>query len=192
MGLVLAVLFAASIGTAAAKSYGGIDSLRAAADQGDAAAQYELGMEILESRNAATPRKVDRLGLSLGFIGLTMVAFAVALAALQSGTLTGWQRPAASAFVHVVGPLLVLDTLLTYTTWFLTWNCGHDFLATACTQIADRGTRHFLNELGDFQMVNLIFRFMAMVGFFIDALAVLYLVYVWRQFVRPQPALGLK
>jgi len=98
--------------------------------------------------------------------------------------LAGWKQSVATVFVHVVGPLLVLDSVLTYTTWFLTWNCSHDYLATACTQIADPSTRRLLNALGDFQMANLIFRFMAFAGFFLDVLAGWYLVYVWRQWVR--------
>lgn len=136
-------------------------------------------------RNSATaPRKVNRPELLLAAIGLTVLAFAAALMALQSGALAGWKKSAATVFVHLVGPLLVLDSLLTYTTWFLTWNCSHGYLDTHCTQIADPSLRSLLNALGDFQMVNLIFRFMALVGFALDVLAGWYLVYVWNEWVR--------
>ena len=74
-----------------------------------------------------------------------------------------------------------------HTTWFLTWNCGHGYLDTHCTQIADPSLRSLLNALGDFQMVNLIFRFMAFVGFSLDLLAGWYLVYVWNEWVRRRP-----
>lgn len=38
--------------------------------------------------------------------------------------------------------------------------------------------RHFATALHDWQMVNLIWRFMAMVGFACDALAIWYVVYL--------------
>jgi hypothetical protein len=186
-------------------TYGGIVSrdyaeaakwTRMAAEQGDRNAMlrlsemYAMGRGVprdpVEERRwnqrhtATAPHKVDRLGLLLEAIGIAVLAFGAALGALHAGMLTGWKRSVATVFVHLVGPLLVLDSFLTYGTWLLTWNCGHDFLATHCTQIADPGTRHLLNSLGDFQMFNLVFRFMAIVGLVVDVLAVWYLVYLWR------------
>jgi hypothetical protein len=279
--IVVAALLIGGTGALAAKADDGLDALRAAAEQGDAAAQYKLGTRYLEEsdgaarrrdvtgreedskeaikwlrlaaehgnvdaqarlgvlyayggvvsrdpaeaakwtrlaaeqgnrnamlrlaemysmgrgvprdpaeakrwyqrHNASAPRKVDRQGLLLAAIALTLLAFGAALMALQSGALADWKKSVAMVFVHLVGPLLVLDTLLTYTPWFL-MSCGHGYLDTHCTQIADPGLRHLLNTLGDFQMVNLIFRFMALVGFSIDLLAGWYLVYLWSEWAR--------
>ena len=176
---------------------------RLAAEQGNRnamlrlAEMYSLGRGVprdpgeakrwYQRNSASAPRKVNREGLLLAAIGLTLLAFGAALMALQSGVLAGWKQSVATVFVHLVGPLLMLDSLLTYTTWFLTWNCGHGYLDTHCTQIADPSLRHLLNTLGDFQMVNLIFRFMAFVGFALDVLAGWYLVYLWREWVRGRP-----
>jgi hypothetical protein len=172
---------------------------RLAAEQGNRnamlrlAEMYSLGRGVprdpaeakrwYQRHNASAPRKVDRQGLLLAAIGLTTLAFGAALMALQSGALAGWKKSAATVFVHLVGPLFVLDSLLTYTPWFL-MNCGHGYLDTHCTQIADPGLRSLLNGLGDFQMVNLVFRFMALVGFSLDLLAGWYLVYVWSEWIR--------
>lgn len=115
-----------------------------------------------------------------GLAILAMLAFSFALLSLQRGVLTGWQHLAVAVFVHAAGIALVLNTLITYGFPIVFSHCSHAFLATACTQIADPNTRKLVNELGDWSVVNLIFRFMAGVGFILDALAAWYVVYLCR------------
>jgi len=103
---------------------------------------------------------------------LAVVAFSLGLLALQRHALTGWQRVIVAVLVHVAGIALVLNTLTTYGFWIVFPHCSHSFLASACTEISDPPTRKIVNEIGDWAVVNLIFRFMAGVGFVLDALAV--------------------
>ena len=126
---------------------------------------------------------------------LAVLAFSFGLLWLQRGALTGWQRLAVAVFVHAAGIALVLNTLTTYGFWVVFPHCSHNFLATACTQIADPNTRKIVNEIGDWAVVNLIFRFMAGIGLVLDALAAWYLVYLCRLIfrrprVRPQQELS--
>ncbi|MFZ3334178.1 MAG: hypothetical protein WA197_26340, partial [Candidatus Acidiferrales bacterium] len=93
------------------------------------------------------------------------------------------------------GIALVLNTLTTCGFWVMFPHCSHNFLATACTQIADPNTRKIVNEIGDWAVVNLIFRFMAGIGLVLDALAAWYVVYLCRLLfkrsrVRPQQAMS--
>jgi hypothetical protein len=127
---------------------------------------------------------------------LALIAFAIGLVALQRGKLTGWQHLAVAVCVHAAGIALVLNTLTTYGFWVVFPHCSHSFLATACTQIADPNTRKIVNEIGDWAVVNLIFRFMAGVGLILDALAAWYVVYLCRLLfrrsrARPQQGLGV-
>jgi tetratricopeptide (TPR) repeat protein len=115
---------------------------------------------------------------------LAVIAFSLGLLALQRHALTGWKRVIVAVFVHVAGIALVLNTLTTYGFWVVFPHCSHNFLATACTEISDPQTRQIVNEIGDWAVVNLIFRFMAGVGFVLDALAVWYVVYLWQLLFR--------
>jgi tetratricopeptide (TPR) repeat protein len=115
---------------------------------------------------------------------LAVLAFALGLIALQRGKHTGRQRVAVAAFVHVAGIALVLNTLTTYGFSIVFPHCSHNFLATACTQIADPHTQKIVNAIGDWAVVNLIFRFMAGIGLILDGLAVWYVVYVCRLLFR--------
>jgi hypothetical protein len=121
--------------------------------------------------------------LAVGLLGA--LAFSVGLVALWRKLLTGWRRLAVGIFVHVSGIALVANSLVTYGFLVVFHNCAHDFLATACTQISDLHTRKIVNAIGDWSMVNLIFRFMAGIGLILDVLAALYLVYLlWPLFRR--------
>ncbi|MGA7854920.1 MAG: tetratricopeptide repeat protein [Candidatus Acidiferrales bacterium] len=167
---------------------------------------YDQGMGVprdhqearkwLDLYNAHHPDKsVTGARMLLGVALLALLAFAFGLAALQRGRLTGWQHLAVAVCVHVAGIALVLNTLTTYGFWIVFPHCSHNFLATACTQIADPNTRKFVNEIGDWAVVNLIFRFMAGIGLLLDAFAAWYLVYVCqlifrRPRVRRQPGLS--
>jgi hypothetical protein len=132
--------------------------------------------------NAAHPDKAaTRAREAFAVAILAVIAFSLGLVALQRGKLTGWQHLGVGVFVHVAGIVLVLNTLTTYGFWIVFPHCSHNYLATACTQISDPHTRKIVNEIGDWAMVNLIFRFMAGVGLVLDALAVWYVVYVWQR-----------
>ena len=117
---------------------------------------------------------------------LAVIGFAIGLFALQRKALEGGPRLTVEVFVHVVGIALVLNTLTTYGFAVVFPQCSHNFLATSCTQIADPNTRKIVDAIGDWSVVNLIFRFMAGIGLVLDALAVWYTVYLWRRvFLRP-------
>lgn len=121
---------------------------------------------------------------------LVLVGFAIALAALQRNALAGSRRLVVAILVHVFGIALVANSLVTYGFGIVFPHCSHNFLATACTQISDPQTRKIVNEIGDWAVVNLIWRFMAGVGLLLDGLAVWYLVYLCRLVFRrgPRPA----
>jgi hypothetical protein len=145
--------------------------------------------------NKAHPDKsVARDRLAFGVAFLAVLAFALGLAALQRHALSGWASLLVGMPVHAAGIFLVLNTLVTYGFWIVFPHCQHDYLATACTQIADPDTRHIVNQIGDYAMTNLIWRFMAVVGLALDGLAIWYVVYLCQLFfkrstpvVRPRP-----
>jgi hypothetical protein len=115
---------------------------------------------------------------------LAVIAFALGLVALHRNVLTGWQHLLVAVLVHLAGAALVLNTLTTYGFSIVFPHCSHSFLATDCTQISDPHTRMIVNGIGDWAVVNLIFRFMAGIGFVLDALAVWYVVYLCRLLIR--------
>jgi hypothetical protein len=111
---------------------------------------------------------------------LAVIAFSLGLIALHRNVLTGWQHRIVAVLVHVAGAALLLNTLTTYGFGLVFPHCSHTFLATDCTQISDPYTRTIVNGIGDWAAVNLIYRFMAGIGFALDALAVWYVVYLCR------------
>ena len=115
---------------------------------------------------------------------LGVIALSLGLIALHRNALTGWQHLIVAVLVHVAGAALVLNTLTTYGFGIVFPHCSHSFLATDCTQISDPHTRAIVNGIGDWAVVNLIFRFMAGVGLVLDALAVWYVVYLCRLLFR--------
>ena len=159
--------------------------------------QQGLGVprDLQESKRwnkVVNARHPDRSGLiawvGLGVAALGFILFSVGLVHLQRGTLTGWKHLCVAIPVHAAGIALVLNTLTTYGFWIVFPHCSHNFLATACTQIADPQTRKIVNQIGDFAMMNLIFRFMAGIGLVLDGLAIWYVVYLCRfAFRRPRP-----
>jgi hypothetical protein len=135
--------------------------------------------------NARHPDKMSALAWKLFAIGvLGVVAFSIGLFALQRNVLMGWRRLTVAIFVNLAGVALVLNTLTTYGFEIVFPHCAHNFLATACTQISDPNTRKIVNEIGDWAVVNLIFRFMAGIGLVLDVLAVWYVVYLCRRLFR--------
>jgi hypothetical protein len=131
---------------------------------------------------------VLRIRLWFLSILLLLLAFACGLGALQTRKVSGWLRLPVGLLVHPLGIALVANSLVTYGFPIVFHNCLHNFLATACTQIADPQTRKIVNEIGDWSMFNLIWRFMAGVGLLLDILAAWYLVYLWLLFRRsPSP-----
>jgi hypothetical protein len=144
-------------------------------------------VKVLNTRH---PDKMTAVVWVLFAVGcLAVLAFSIALAALQRHALYSWRRLAAGIFVHAAGIALVLNSLTTYGFWLVFPHCSHNFLATACTQISDPHTRKVVNEIGDWAVVNLIFRFMAGIGLALDILAAWYVVYLcqllFRRTLRP-------
>jgi hypothetical protein len=115
---------------------------------------------------------------------LAVIAFSLGLLTLQRRALTGWRSLCIAVLVHAAGIALVLNTLTTYGFGIVFRQCSHTFLTTDCTQIADPNTRKIVNEIGDWAVLNLVFRFMAGVGLILDALAVWYVVYLVRLLFR--------
>jgi TPR repeat protein len=115
---------------------------------------------------------------------LAVLAFLFGMIALQRNALTGWKHLVVTVLVHAAGVALVLNTLTTYGFGIVFPHCSHSFLATDCTQISDPQARGIVNAIGNWAVVNLIFRFMAGVGFVVDALAVWYIVYLCRLLLR--------
>jgi Sel1 repeat len=146
---------------------------------------HQEAKKWLKLYNAQHPDKSATSARGLFAVAiLAVIAFALGLIALQRHALTGWQHLIVAVLVHVAGIALVLNTLTTYGFWIVFPHCSHNFLATACTQISDPQTRKIVNEIGDWAMVNLIFRFMAGVGLVLDALAVWYVVYLCQMLFR--------
>jgi Sel1 repeat len=144
--------------------------------------------QVLNARHPDKMTAVVRVLFAVGCLGV--LAFSIALAALRRHALHGGRRLAIGIFVHAAGIALVLNSLTTYGFWLVFPHCSHNFLATACTQISDPHARKIVNEIGDWAMVNLIFRFMAGIGLVLDILAAWYLVYLCQLLFRhtPRPA----
>jgi Sel1 repeat len=156
---------------------------------------YQRGLgvprDFSESKKWATLAKTDHPNNQSGYTRawfpvaiLAVLAFPFGLIALQRNVLAGRRRLIVAALVHVAGIALLLNTLATYGFGIVFPHCSHSFLATDCTQISDSHTRMVVNAIGDWAVVNLIFRFMAGVGFVLDALVVWYFVYLWRLIFR--------
>jgi Sel1 repeat-containing protein len=173
---------------------------RQAADKGIAHAQWQLS--DMYARGVGVPRdlgeskKWARLGqkpdrsvlrdrLWFGGAVIAALAFALGLFSLQFHRVTGWQYFCVAVFVHVGGAFLVINSLITYGFWIVVPHCSFNFLAPACTQFADAHTRSVVNWIANYAMINLIFRFMMVVGLAMDVMAGWYLVYlvrlVWRR-----------
>jgi TPR repeat protein len=126
-------------------------------------------------------------GLLLG-----VVAFAISLRLLQQDKVSGWRRMVLAAFVHVSGAALVLNTLNTYGLPELLFpKCSYAYLAAGC-DYQDPGVRHLATTLRNWQMFNLIWRFMAMIGLVFDVLAVWYAVYLCQLWSRMRRARSVR
>jgi hypothetical protein len=146
---------------------------------------YQESKKWARALKAKHPDRMTIAALSFLAVGLlAALAFSIGLVTLQRNLLTGWLRLIVAGFVHAGGIALVLNSLVTYGFLIVFHNCAHNFLATACTQISDEHTRKIVNAIGDWSMVNLIFRFMAGIGLILDVLAAWYLVYLFRSHFR--------
>jgi TPR repeat protein len=127
---------------------------------------------------------------TLAVLALGAAAFAGCLLLLQRHAVSGWKRGVLASYVHVVGIVLVVNTLITYGLPQLLFpKCSAGaWLATSCWEYKDLGVRKFATELHDWQMMNLIWRFMAMIGFTLDMLAAWYVVYVCRRWLARRSA----
>jgi Sel1 repeat len=168
---------------------------KAAANKGNAHAQWQL--VAMYQKGIGVPQDLEelkrwaRLGqrpdhgvlrarLWFGGAVIAALAFSLGLFALQFHKLSGWQFFCVAVFVHAVGTFLVINSLITYGFWIVVPGCKFGFLAPSCTQFTDPHTRSIANWFANYAMVNLIFRFMAMVGLGMDLLAGWYLVYLAR------------
>jgi hypothetical protein len=198
-------------GEGVAQDYGeAVRWYRVAAEKGNAHAQWQLvdmyqrgigvPRDLEESKRWARlgqkpDRSVLRARLWFGGAVIVALAFALGLFALQFHKLNGWQHFCVAVFVHAVGVFLVINSLITYGFWIVVPHCSFGFLAPACTQFSDPHTRSIVNWFANYAMVNLIFRFMAIVGLGMDLLAGWYLVYlvrlVWRRGRAAQAPTGV-
>jgi len=172
---------------------------RRAADHGNLDAMTRLGNMYREGKGvppdknegrhwinkaseiASRPARLRELKWLAGLL-LGALAFAGSLLLLQRNKVSGWRRIALATYVHVIGIALVLNTLNTYGLPELIFpKCtGGAWLSTSCWNYKDPAVRQVANTLHDWQMFNLIWRFMAMLGFLSDALAIWYVTYVYR------------
>lgn len=168
---------------------------RMAAEKGNGHSQWQLvdmyqrgigvQRDLEESKRWARlgqkpDRSVLRARLWFGGAVIAALAFSLGLFALQFRLLTGWKYFCVAVFVHAVGAFLVINSLITYGFWIVVPNCKFGFLAPSCTQFTDPHTRSIVNSIANYAMVNLIFRFMMVVGLAMDALAAWYVVYLVR------------
>jgi hypothetical protein len=122
--------------------------------------------------------------LLLVALPLALVAFVWGMVVLPRRELTGWKQLLFTSLVHLVGFALVLNSINTYGFQFFFPKCTHGFLATSCYEYGSGPAAHVLQALGDYQVVNLIFRFMMGLGFGLDVLAIWYVVYIYRSLIR--------
>ena|SRR5579862_5727968 len=118
-------------------------------------------------------------------IFLIVAVFVCGLFVLQKETLPKWKRLLIAPFVHLIGLVLVLNSINTYGFQLFFPKCRGNDMTTSCYQyhFSDR-VAHFLQTLGDLQIENLLFRFMMIMGFALDILAVWYLVYLYKRLFR--------
>jgi hypothetical protein len=108
-----------------------------------------------------------------------LLLFTFGLLTLQNGTLTGWKRAATVVFVHCVGIVLVLNTLNTYTLELFLSKCGSAWLNVHCVAPNPR-FQGLVDWLTAWQMINLIARFMVIIGLLLDVLSGWYVWYLLR------------
>jgi hypothetical protein len=135
--------------------------------------------ELAEAKN----RRQRMRWVLLGLFVAVLLLFTFGLLALQTNTLTGWKRVVVAFFIHCVGIALLLNTLNTYTLELFLSNCSANFLAVHCVAGNPR-LQGLVDWLTNWQMINLIFRFMAMVGLVLDALSLWYVWYLFQRFFR--------
>jgi TPR repeat protein len=129
----------------------------------------------------ATRPARQREQLALAGACLILITYGTLLWLLYQNKLSGWRRMVGAMVVHVGGIVLVLNTLNTYGLPELLFpHCAYGNLDAHCSDYKDLGIRHLAENLRNWQTVNLVFRFMAMIGFVLDALAIGYIVYLVR------------
>ncbi len=120
------------------------------------------------------------------FAGLLLgaLAFAASLRTLQRHRLAGRERLALATFVHGVGIALVLNSLITFGLPELLFpKCGYNFLAASCSY-QNKTIQSIATSLRNWQMFDLIWTFMGGIGLIFHALALWYLIYVFRPLWR--------
>lgn len=99
--------------------------------------------------------------------------------AAPPGRKSPWKR----FFIHVFGIALVLNSINTYGFQYFFPGCANHYgLAPDCSSYG--AWRGVLETLGAWYVVNVLIRFMALLGFALDALALWYLIYLGRTIYR--------
>jgi TPR repeat protein len=137
---------------------------------------------------ATRPSRMREDAWATGLL-LAGLAFAASLWLLQNNKVCDWRRVAVASYVHVVGIALVLNTLNTYGLPQLLFpKCSAGaWLSTSCWNYQDPAVRQFATTLHDWQMFNLIWRFMAGIGLLADVLAIWYVGYLVQLLLRRHP-----
>jgi hypothetical protein len=89
----------------------------------------------------------------------------------------GWKQ-VVRPLIHLFGIALVLNTINTYCFPYLFPACQTAGIAPTHCPASYGDYRDFVESLGGLRLANLILRFMALIGFALDFLALFYLIYV--------------
>lgn len=86
--------------------------------------------------------------------------------------------PIARPVIHLLGIALVLNSINTYGFPYFFPDCRTPGIAPTVCPASYGAYRDFVESLGGLRLANLILRFMALIGFGLDLLAAIYLIYL--------------
>jgi hypothetical protein len=95
----------------------------------------------------------------------------------------GW-REVIRPLIHLFGIALVLNTINTYFFPYLFPDCETQGIAATHCPASYGNYRDLVESLGGLRLANLILRFMALIGFALDFLALFYVIYLMSIFFR--------
>lgn len=90
---------------------------------------------------------------------------------------SGWKQ-VIRPLIHLFGIALVLNTINTYFFPYLFPGCQTQGIAATHCPASYGDYRDVVESLGGLRLANLILRFMALIGFALDFLALFYLIYL--------------
>jgi len=93
--------------------------------------------------------------------------------------LSNWKRFFIYPLIHIGGVLLILNTVNTYEFGLIFQGCKQYGMTTTCTAYGHYN--HIIESVGSLQVVNLLARFMILIGFGLDFLSLLYIAFLYRQ-----------